>query len=223
LHRRKPNDGFHRKTNLKEGKQMKKVLILAVALVLVATGVSFAAIANSKHDLTTAGGYTGATLSSCQYCHTPHLRSNPSVSGAPLWNRTQGTNGSWTMYGTTLGNTTTNSNPGANSRTCLSCHDGTVALGSVLVGSGGTITKANVADANGILGNANLGVDLSNEHPIGFTFVANRGGVPTVASPFKLYGGTFECASCHDPHDTTNAPFLRSAVSGICSACHTAK
>jgi cytochrome c553 len=189
---------------------MKKVLILAVALVLVAAGVSFAAIANSKHDLTTGGGYAGATMSSCQYCHTPHLRSNPAVAGAPLWNRTLGTDGSWTMYGTTLGNTSMNTNPGSNSRTCLSCHDGSVAVGSVLVGNSDTITKANVLDANGqVIGNANLGVDLTNEHPIGFTFVANRGGVPAINAPFKLYSGTFECASCHDPHETTNAPFLR--------------
>jgi predicted CXXCH cytochrome family protein len=203
---------------------MKKVLILAVAIVLVAAGVSFAAIADSKHDLTsTTAGYSGATLSSCQYCHTPHLRGNTVVTGAPLWNRTLSADGSWTMYGTTLGGTAT-TNPGPNSKTCLSCHDGSIAVGSVLVGSGGTIAGTNLTAGSISSGvNANLGVDLTQEHPIGFSFVTDRGGVPTITTPFKLYSGTFECASCHDPHETTNTPFLRAAKSTICTDCHSAK
>ena len=68
---------------------MKKVLVVvfALAFVLVATSASFAVIANSKHDLKSGTGYSGGTLSACQYCHTPHLRTNPVVTGAPLWNR----------------------------------------------------------------------------------------------------------------------------------------
>jgi len=213
--------------------KMKKVLILAVALVLVATGISFADIANSKHDLTTGGGYSGATMSACQYCHTPHLRTNPAVTGAPLWNRTLGTDGSWTMYGggSTLAGTTINTNPGPNSRTCLSCHDGSVAVGTVLVGNADTITKATVLDATGlIISNANLGTDLSNEHPIGFTVDDTQAGLDTLANMktagFKFYGGganEMECASCHDPHNTTNTPFLRVSGASICTDCHVSK
>lgn len=41
--------------------------------------------------------------------------------------------------------------------------------------------------------------------------------VGNVAQPFV------ECASCHDPHNTTNGTFLRTsnANSGLCLACHT--
>lgn len=215
---------------------MKKVLILAVAFVLLAASVSFAVIAGSKHDLTNPTYFTGATLSACQYCHTPHLRNNPAVNGAPLWNRSLPT-GPYTVYGGghTLGGTTVNQ-PGTNSRTCLSCHDGTIALGSVLVGNGGTIDEAagrpdfivngalvEVATETGTY--PYLGTDLSNEHPVGFDFVAGRAGVPSMPNWAKLYGATnsFECASCHDPHDTTNQPFLRASKSTICTDCHSQK
>jgi len=211
---------------------MKKILILAVALVLVASGISFAAIANSKHDLTSVSqGYSGASMSACQYCHTPHLRSNPKIGSAPLWNRTMGTDGSWTMYGTTIGGTTMNTNPGSNSRTCLSCHDGSVAVGSVLVGTSDVIQKAGVLDATGLITSvANLGTDLSNEHPIGFVVDDTQAGLDTLANMktagFTFYGaGTneMECASCHDPHNTTNTPFLRKAKATICTDCHVSK
>lgn len=210
---------------------MKKIIILAVALVLVATGISFAGISGSKHDMT-ASPYSGATMSSCQYCHTPHLRSNPAVTGAPLWNRTLGTDGTWTMYGTTIGGTSMKTNPGSNSRTCLSCHDGSVAVGSVLVGTSDTITDAgSILDAAGkIASNANLTTNLSNEHPIGFVVDTSKAGLDTLANMktagFKFYAAganEMECATCHDPHNTTTTPFLRVTKASICTDCHVSK
>jgi hypothetical protein len=60
---------------------MKKGLILAVALVLMAASVSFAVIAGSRHDLTSGTYYSGAQVSACQFCHTPHLRNYEPSSG----------------------------------------------------------------------------------------------------------------------------------------------
>jgi predicted CXXCH cytochrome family protein len=209
---------------------MKKVLILAVALVLVAVGVSFAGIATSKHDLSAAGGvYTGGTMSSCQYCHTPHLRTNSAVSGLPLWNKDLTTSGIWTMYnsGSTTAGTSIDSDPGAQSRSCLSCHDGTVAIGNVLVGTSDTLVLATNL-VGGKLGatNINLTTDLSNEHPIGFTVDTTKAGLDSIAN-MKADGFTFyvgdtkmECATCHDPHDTSKGSFLRVAKGTICTACH---
>lgn len=211
---------------------MKKVLVFAVALVLVAAGVSFAQIADSKHDLTSVTqGYSGSTMSSCQYCHSPHLRTNAAVSGLPLWNRSLGTADSWTMYGggSTSGGTSINTNPGSNSRSCLSCHDGAIALGDVLVGNTDTILKTGVSTAGSLDAgiNTNLTTDLSNEHPIGFIVDEAQAGLDTLAnmktSGFTFYGAgdnEMECASCHDPHDTTNPPFLRAAKGTICTDCH---
>lgn len=64
----------------------------------------------------------------CVYCHTPHGASTQNE--APIWNRTessatyiQTTN---TLAGTPVGQ------PGRNSLTCLSCHDGSVAIDSII-------------------------------------------------------------------------------------------
>ncbi|MCB1890232.1 MAG: hypothetical protein KDH20_21690 [Rhodocyclaceae bacterium] len=74
----------------------------------------------------------------CVYCHTPH-GANTRTS-APLWNRTQldQTYQTYDELGTsTL--TQTFTQPGVNSLTCLSCHDGVTAIDSIInmPGSGG--------------------------------------------------------------------------------------
>jgi predicted CXXCH cytochrome family protein len=76
---------------------------------------------------------------------------------------------------------------------------------------------------------ANLSNDLSNDHPIAVSVVTanemnaiidiENGGVP-------LFGGSndqVECASCHDPHLTTYAYFLRldPGAGTLCETCHT--
>ncbi len=65
----------------------------------------------------------------CVYCHTPH-GSNSTIN-APLWNRTNKTN-TYTTYNRTLASGQTATQPGLNSLTCLSCHDGTVAIDSII-------------------------------------------------------------------------------------------
>jgi hypothetical protein len=79
-----------------------------------------------------------------------------------------------------------------------------------------------------------IGKDLRDDHPVGFTFVDERAGVPssvfTKATSaaggdtgmntkvgkikFFLYDGKFECASCHDPHDTTTGNTGSSGAGG---------
>jgi predicted CXXCH cytochrome family protein len=89
-----------------------------------------------------------------------------------------------------------------------------------------------------------VGTDLSDDHPIGFTFdatlatddgglydptatdadVAARPGNIDVALLFGTGNDQMECASCHDPHqsDATATPFLRKSNSGsaLCLTCH---
>jgi predicted CXXCH cytochrome family protein len=51
-------------------------------------------------------------------------------------------------------------------------------------------------------------------------------GVATEGTKVKLFGTTttnasIECASCHEPHESTNAKFLRmNSAANYCSACH---
>ena len=75
----------------------------------------------------------------CVYCHTPHS-ANTTTQGTPLWNRpTQAT--SYTVYGSTvpgqdpsspMASGQTPSAPGPASITCLSSHDGTLAIDAII-------------------------------------------------------------------------------------------
>lgn len=100
-------------------------------------------IGNTRHNLTqrqvSGGGPTGQTMDSyrndyeevCVYCHTPH-GANRTVN-APLWNRTMRAN-TYQTYDL-LGSASITqpiTQPGINSLTCLSCHDGTTAVDSVI-------------------------------------------------------------------------------------------
>ena len=104
-------------------------------------------ILNTRHNLTfdpIGGGnvnmdpYRNEYGEVCIYCHTPHGASGQIQ--APLWNRTA-SSATYTTYDTlntsSLDGTVTA--PGAASLTCLSCHDGTVAIDSIInmTGSGG--------------------------------------------------------------------------------------
>lgn len=215
-----------------------------MAILLVTAGISFANIVGSKHDLSQTGPYGGAgttALSACQFCHTPHLGTNAAVSGAPLWNRSLPASGSYTLYNSngslgTLADTKVNA-PGPNSLTCLSCHDGTIALNSVLVGgtigaiTGSMITDNKLSDTT----YSDLGTNLSNEHPIGVKYITGTAGLAApvgnlVGATYKLYTASgeqrVECASCHDPHDTNGAnakQFIRGLQSTICTTCHSTK
>jgi len=121
------------------------VLLPAAADVDLPTKFSnIGSVGNTRHNLTqrqvSGGGPAGATMDSfrndylevCVYCHTPH-GANSTVRAAPLWNRTMRT----TTYQTydllnTSSLTQPVSQPGVNSLTCLSCHDGQTAVDSII-------------------------------------------------------------------------------------------
>ena len=96
--------------------------------------------------------------------------------GGPLWNHDMPTANSYKMYistavaaptGTNAANTTNvykatdGKKVDTNSILCLSCHDGSIALDSF---GGATSTTAGAINSSS---KANLGTDLTNDHPIG--------------------------------------------------------
>jgi predicted CXXCH cytochrome family protein len=206
---------------------MKKILVVALVIALTMIGATaFAAISGSKHDMTaagTVGAWTGRHLSSCQFCHTPHNPTSQSV--APLWNRNT-TAFSGTAY--SFWATTATVAPGAQTMTCLTCHDGATSIlaavnrqgqgGAALVN--GTQAGAGDVNASGVLGGtSNIGTNLSNDHPVGVIFQAtgayagvaspstllNTGVYVVPGTPYRGYGASVaaakvECASCHNPH-----------------------
>ncbi len=176
-----------------------------------------AAISAGKHNLSsttvTNNRTTGAGGEICVFCHTPH-GADVSTAGAPLWNKRFTTTATaFTPYvaTTTLDGAFATDGTGTGgflsgaSLACLSCHDGTQAIDNLLnaPGSGGMDSTGGNSDgrafvwntgnnsnlnANGYLvSNANLGKDLSNDHPIGIRYC---GGGPVVSAP-----GT----ACADP------------------------
>lgn len=95
----------------------------------------------SRHDLSAlnwrgyqaeSGPMQGGTFNdyreACVYCHTPHNSS----SAAPLWNRELPKESGYRMYSSPNFDSTLPKAPDGISLACLSCHDGSVAVDSIL-------------------------------------------------------------------------------------------
>jgi len=113
-------------------------------------GLRIGGIANTRHNLTMSyllpdvaarmDRYRNNYFEVCVYCHTPHGAN--STAAAPLWNRTvaqrnyilynQDQTTSSTTYSQASGSDLKYTQPGPNSLTCLSCHDGATAIDSVI-------------------------------------------------------------------------------------------
>jgi hypothetical protein len=198
--------------------------LTAVAGLFIAGTASAQSIAGSPHDFSLSG-WAGGQI--CIACHTPHNSITEPSGLAPLWNHTL-TTATFTLY-TGVDMQATPGDPvaaGGISLLCLSCHDGTVALDSY----GGATGSVFIGGA------ANVGTDLSDDHPIVIDFNAtlqpdmndpattNSGvtGGTTVAADM-LFGGVVECASCHNVHNESGQDELlirSNAGSGMCQVCH---
>jgi hypothetical protein len=217
-----------------------------IALLLCGIGIATAAIVSdvqaTKHNLSSAIDNTGvvpprtvkASSESqvCVFCHTPHA-ANQSIN-APLWNRSLST-ATYTLY-TSSSMDATATQPTGNSKLCLSCHDGTLAIGTVgVLNNQGNVSIAMAGTGlGGVMPGGsgattgftrNIGVDLSNDHPISFpydtvlggpngldgelrsppvvagniTVVGNR-SAPLQKPVFPLQNDQVQCTTCHDPH-----------------------
>ncbi len=207
---------------------MKKLFIsiLHFAIGLLVYNSVIGGIETSKHNLsvTGSGDIVAATETQiCVFCHIPHNASP----AAPLWNREDpGLN--YIPYTSSTIDATPGQPTGA-SLLCLSCHDGTIALGDLLSRdvpiemAGGVTTMP--ADLR-----SNLGTDLSDDHPVSFDYSESLAGSDgQLVSPALLTGevkldryGQLQCTSCHDPHDDTNSDFLvmDAANGALCETCH---
>lgn len=200
-----------------------KLLLIGIGLFLIGALVISLYVSKSQaggiigtpHDLSGRGWGTNQI---CVFCHTPHNASGNTY--APLWNHGT-TAATFTLYSSSSLNAVPGQ-PSGNSKVCLSCHDGTVALD----------TYGGRTGTNFITGGSLLGTDLSNDHPISFTYdaaLANADGglvTPTsdslVVAGIPLYASKMECASCHSVHNNDNGDFLRvtNARSALCLKCH---
>ncbi|MFV1984583.1 MAG: cytochrome c3 family protein [Thiohalomonadales bacterium] len=215
--------------------KLKIILFLLVLFPLNTVTTATAGILGSKHDLSmTGGGMTGgvAALTEkrvCVFCHTPH--NALTNANAPLWNRTS-TVATYTPY-SSLTIHFTPGKPTGSSILCLSCHDGTIAIGSVVTSgpaAGGAILMQRGVTTMPLTSKSFMGTDLSNDHPISFQYtskLATDAGelVQPAALPreVKLDGNSeLQCTTCHDAHNDINGQFLvmSNRGSALCEACH---
>lgn len=238
--------------------KLKWVLpLIGGAILIGAVGVPSAAIISNvqatKHNLSATVDGTGVVplrgikavgeSQVCVFCHTPH-NANQSVN-APLWNRSF-SNATYIPYTSSSMDAAT-TQPTGDSKLCLSCHDGTIAIGTVgVLNAQGSVTiPLSGAGLGGVMPSGagattgytrNIGINLSNDHPISFSYDTLLGGIagtdgelrspPVIVSgntvvgnratgaglkpTFPLQNDQLQCTTCHDPHlvdtVTTNSP-----------------
>ncbi len=206
---------------MKKHKALFLAAILGLALLPTAASAQ-TQIARTVHNLTPSGPgafRVGEAAGLCVFCHTPH---NAKPTRA-LWNRELPAV-TYKLYESSTLEAQLNQ-PTGSSRLCLSCHDGTLAMGNLRV-----TPKGSRFSLGPLTGRAALGTDLSDDHPISFTYdsaLAVRRG--QLADPLTLPRtvrlddtGQLQCTTCHDPHEDRNPTFLRmdNRFGALCTTCH---
>ncbi|MCG2722915.1 MAG: hypothetical protein L6290_13020, partial [Thermodesulfovibrionales bacterium] len=135
-----------------------------------------ARVEDTKHNLSVSGPGDVKAVSEtqiCIFCHAPHNASP----AQPLWNHELSAVVNYINYtSSTLQSYREGEAPPIDgySKLCLSCHDGTVAIGSVVSRYDEImmVTVPGIIDASGKLigGSGYLGTDLSGGHPISIIF-----------------------------------------------------
>ena len=198
-------------------------------------------VASTVHNLSVSGPGEIKALNEteiCKFCHVPHS----AVVNDPLWGHALSKVPSYTVPQLRRGRAAAvpAPQPDGASRLCLSCHDGTVALGDL----GPRRRVVPMAGAQHLeKGRRGLiGTDLSGSHPVSFVIpdgeVTSADAVPDLGlKPLALVRsegrvhldakGKMQCTTCHDPHsDRYFQPgrvprfWSRSTVDEVCLACH---
>lgn len=181
-------------------------------------------IVDSSHNLSSSGPGAVRALDEdriCIFCHTPH----GARVEAPLWNRNDST-ASYQPYDSPTLKASVGQPTGA-SKLCLSCHDGTVALGD-LVSRDQPIAMSGATTMPG--GSGLIGTDLRDDHPVSFNYFDSLGQLGgELTSPatwdeaIRLDATSqLQCTTCHDPHDNAWGNFLviSNQSAALCRNCH---
>ena len=183
-------------------------------------------IINTRHNLSVSGPGDIKALSEtriCIFCHTPHN----AAPQTPLWNKSLNPL-TYALYSSsTMG--AVSQQPTGPTRLCLSCHDGTLALGAILWPRDPAtglplkidMTKEITSDRRSY-----LDIKLSDDHPVSFSYydsLPNPELSPTLPTDLLFYGtGQIHCSTCHDAHENDNKKFLAvdNVNSWLCLKCH---
>jgi len=218
---------------------------IAAGLVLGLCGSGGAAraqqgdVASTVHNLSVSGPGEVRSLGEtriCKFCHIPHSAVAPTA----LWSqRLSAATYQVPSISTARGIRIPASQPDGSSRLCLSCHDGTVALGEIA----GAPRPSEMTGAQR-LGPGRpgfVGTDLSGSHPVSFVVpdgdvIADDGGdiglrpLATIRADRDVKlddDGKMQCTTCHDPHSDQyylegEVPrfWVKPTVQEVCLTCH---
>ncbi len=173
----------------------------------------------------------------CKFCHIPHS----AIAPQPLWGHTLSPVARYeTSRLRSAAGFTPAPQPDGSSRLCLSCHDGTVALGEIA--GAGRVTMAG-PQRLGPGQRGHLGTDLSGGHPISFSLrtgesTGRNDGADIGLRPSSSIlldakvrldrDGKMQCTTCHDPHSDRYSRadrrvpgfWVAATVEEVCLACH---
>lgn len=214
--------------------------LACLAVLALARGLNaqHGGVASTLHNLSVSGPGEIRSLTEtevCKFCHIPHSAVVPQ----PLWGHALSRVPRYDVP-QPAGRPVAFPQPDGSSRLCLSCHDGTVALGE-LAGKRSAIPMQG-AQRLGPGRQGFLGTDLSGGHPVSIAIsdsaremgdaesdmvvrplAAVRGG----GSVRLDAQGKVQCTTCHDPHaDRFFVPgkvphfWVKPTVSEVCQACH---
>ncbi|ORJ57434.1 cytochrome c3 family protein [Geothermobacter hydrogeniphilus] len=186
-------------------------ILIAILLLGLSNPAGALNIAGSKHDLT---GVIPGLTDICRACHGGAHNWLPGANGFGRIPRYVTQVYSSNTLDHTIDLSYINTMP-SDAPLCLSCHDGSLA------------DQTEYSYLKPLQGTkADLGTDLSNDHPVGFRFDATLDkGIkdPVIARVhFGSTGDAMWCSSCHEVHDPANVPFLvmSNANSALCKDCH---
>lgn len=200
-------------------------------------------ITGSAHDFTAQDWYPSVDKEVCNVCHAPHDKGRDRYKEGLLWNHAL-SSATYVMYSNAFSETQTHavdSQPTGNSKLCLSCHDGTVALDSFDRYSG---------DMDMVMGNtyplkkiprvmSGSDLDMRGTHPISVSYAGDDPEMHPDSNTWPsgrtiaqtLEDGKVQCATCHDVHNGPDSMpgtmLLRAGniaglggPSALCLTCH---
>ena len=207
-----------------------------------------AGIKDTMHNLSVSGPGSVKAVEEkqiCIFCHTPHR----GVPGTPLWSRDlsyqEGIQYKMPSRSTL---SVKPGQPTGATKLCLSCHDGTIAIGMIRPRK--NIIKI-TDQGKGLLSTEGrflpgkrgfIGTDLSGSHPVSvriddsITMMREARGLSPLKPVSQMKSDPdgvkldkndeIQCTTCHDPHDdknyiTSGIHFWRKARwSDVCIVCH---
>jgi hypothetical protein len=130
--------------------------------------------------------------------------------------------------------------PDGDSKLCLSCHDGTMALGTVLSRPQEIVMRGTAAGRMPSTSRGYTGRDLSGTHPVSFVVTdelvaRNNAKDSPLASVAQMRAdpdihldknNKIQCTTCHDAHDDSNFAssgihfYRKPRFSDVCEVCH---